>query len=297
MKTNLILNLAVCATFAGALHGQPRNANVNGPNGDQGKCTIEVTVDGAAEIEIRGTSGMLRNISGQPAQWRRFVCTSAMPANPANFAFKGIDGRGRQTLVRDPRNGGVAVISIEDRDNGSEGYTFDLLWDARGQDGYRGAGNNAQQNQYPQGSNNYPQGYNNGNNGGPQGRNNGNNGNNGWNTNSNYDRERDDEYRPNYRDGDYNKRYNHGFAKEEAIRVCQTQVLREANNRFRGTEIHFGRTFTEDNPGREDWVSGMIDVHRGQREERYRFSCSVDFTSGQVRSAEVERRPVMDSRY
>jgi len=51
-----------------------------------------------------------------------------MPGNPANFRFSGVDGRGRQELVRDPRNGGVAVVRIEDRDNGSEGYTFDLTW-------------------------------------------------------------------------------------------------------------------------------------------------------------------------
>jgi hypothetical protein len=67
-----------------------------------------------------------------------------MPANPGDFRFEGIDGRGRQQLVRDPRNGGVAVVRIEDPAGGSEGYTFDLIWSAyggqpRGDDrGYRG---------------------------------------------------------------------------------------------------------------------------------------------------------------
>ena len=52
-----------------------------------------------------------------------------MPADPAEFRFEGIDGRGRQQLIRDPRNsGGAAVVRIEDRDGGSEGYTFDLIW-------------------------------------------------------------------------------------------------------------------------------------------------------------------------
>jgi hypothetical protein len=40
----------------------------------------------------------------------------------------GVDGRGRQQLVRDPRNGGTAVVRIEDREGGAEGYTFDLIW-------------------------------------------------------------------------------------------------------------------------------------------------------------------------
>jgi hypothetical protein len=51
-----------------------------------------------------------------------------MPANPVDFRFAGVDGRGRQQLIGDPRNGGAAVVRIEDPDNGSEGYTFDLTW-------------------------------------------------------------------------------------------------------------------------------------------------------------------------
>jgi hypothetical protein len=105
-----------------------RRATMRGGNPDRGKCTIEVVVDGAAEVEVHGDSAVLRNLSGQPPQWRRFECTGPLPANPANFRFSGVDGRGRQTLVRDARNGGPAVVRIEDPDNGSEGYTFDLTW-------------------------------------------------------------------------------------------------------------------------------------------------------------------------
>ncbi len=94
----------------------------------QGKCTIEVVVDGTAEVEIRGDRAQLRNTGGRAPQWRRFECSGPLPSNPADFRFRGIDGRGRQDLIRDPRNGGVAVVRIEDRDNGSEGYTFDIMW-------------------------------------------------------------------------------------------------------------------------------------------------------------------------
>ncbi len=94
-----------------------------------GKCTIEVRVDGVAEVEIFGDRGRLRTISGQPATWTRMECSDPMPANMSDFRFRGIDGRGRQDLIRDPRNSrGVAVVRIEDSKGGSEGYTFDIEW-------------------------------------------------------------------------------------------------------------------------------------------------------------------------
>lgn len=122
--------IATLSATSGIMSGQSfeRRAMIRGGSPDRGKCTIEVVVDGAADVEVRGDSAMLRNLSGQPPQWRRFECTGPLPANPANFRFSGVDGRGRQTLIRDPRNGGVAVVRIEDPQNGSEGYTFDLTW-------------------------------------------------------------------------------------------------------------------------------------------------------------------------
>jgi hypothetical protein len=86
-------------------------------------------VDGSADVEIRGDRGFLRTLSGRAAQWRRFECSGAMPANPGDFRFSGVDGRGRQELVQDPRNGrGAAVVRIQDPDGGAEGYTFDVEW-------------------------------------------------------------------------------------------------------------------------------------------------------------------------
>jgi hypothetical protein len=130
MRGLKFLTVATLVTTSGIMSGQSfeRRATMRGGSPDRGKCTIEVVVDGAAEVEVRGDSAILRNLSGQPPQWRRFECTAPLPANPANFRFSGVDGRGRQTLVRDPRNGGPAVVRIEDPDNGSEGYTFDLTW-------------------------------------------------------------------------------------------------------------------------------------------------------------------------
>jgi hypothetical protein len=122
--------VATLAATSGVMSGQnyERKAMIRGGSPDRGKCTIEVVVDGAAEVEIRGDGAVLRNLAGRPPQWRRFECTGPLPGNPANFRFAGVDGRGRQTLIREPRNGGGAVVRIEDPDNGSEGYTFDLTW-------------------------------------------------------------------------------------------------------------------------------------------------------------------------
>lgn len=240
---------------------------VGGGSQDFGKCTIEVVVDGSAQVEIRGSSGVVRNLAGQGAQWRRFECSAPMPANPANFAFAGVDGRGSQSLVRDPRNGGTAVVQIEDKNGGSEGYTFDITW------GNRGGSNQA----YPQ------QGY-----GQQRGG--------GYGQRVGRMDRGDERYRPGFRDSAYYRRYNHGFAPEEAVRVCQAEVERQALTRFRRADMHFDATRMDDGPGQQDWVVGTVDVHRPRVTERYRFSCSVDFDSGRVLTATLETAPIADTR-
>src|SRR5436190_16961281 len=134
MKTRFFQGI-LAVTFASVLcaQGISRQAIVTGGGSpDRGKCTVEVVVDGAAQVEIRSNTATLRDLNGRQPQWRRFECTGVMPHNPANFRFQGVDGRGRQTLIQDPRNGGAAVIQIEDRQGGAEGYTFDVMWDSQG---------------------------------------------------------------------------------------------------------------------------------------------------------------------
>jgi hypothetical protein len=97
-------------------------------DGDHLKCRIEVVVDGAAEVAIHGDTAELRTLSGQRAEWRRFICSQPMPFNPLEFRFTGIDGRGRQTLVREPGRGGPALIRIEDPQSGRDSYVFDVEW-------------------------------------------------------------------------------------------------------------------------------------------------------------------------
>lgn len=131
-----LLSFAAAASLVVPVSAQnaERRATLTGGGGnDTGRCTIELFVDGAADVEIRGDRGFLRTLSGQPAQWRRFECSGPMPTNPSDFQYAGVDGRGRQELIQDPRNGrGSAVVRIEDPNGGAQGYTFDLQWRGAG---------------------------------------------------------------------------------------------------------------------------------------------------------------------
>ncbi len=238
MYRQALIVAAFWAVVAGSVHAQTleRTASfLGGGSPGRGKCTIEVVVDTAAEVEIRGDRAILRNIAGQPPQWRRFECTGPLPRNPADFRFQGIDGRGRQTLVRDPRNsGGAAVIRIEDTAGGSEGYTFDIMW---------GGGYAQEPIRNDQGGGRF---------GGGRAR---------------------------------------RFTAEQAVQVCESSIRQQAEQRFRTRNISFRETALDDNPGRQDWVTGIFDVRRSPgRDETYRFSCSVNFDTGQVRSAEIGAR-------
>ena len=124
-----ILGLTIALAIPACAQVATIDARLSGSSGN-GKCTFEVTVQGSAEVQIRGSQGRLVTLSGSPAQWRRLDCNQPLPSGPANFQFKGIDGHGKQTLSAAPNsNNGVAVIRIDNNSNGNEGYTGDILWD------------------------------------------------------------------------------------------------------------------------------------------------------------------------
>lgn len=207
---------------------------VGGGSRNGGRCTAEVYVDGAAQIVIRGNRATLINQQGQAPQWRRFECTSPMPRDVRGLSFRALGGRGRQQLVRDPRDGGDAVVEINDSDGGGSNYAFELAW------GFAGG---------PGGGPGYP----------PPG--------------------------PGYGRGPGR------FTTDQAIRVCQDYVRDQAAERFRTNDIRFRDTNIDNNPGRNDWVLGTIEVRRPrQRDRLMNFSCSVDFSTGRVRSAKIDPR-------
>jgi hypothetical protein len=216
-----ILSLAVLPALANPVS---RRANITGGGGN-GRCTVEVTVDHAAEVEISGDTGFLTTVAGKAADWRRFQCNSPMPRNPRDFRLVPISGRGMVQLVEEPRgSGGRTVIRIDDPQGGRGGYTFDLQW--------RGSGEGGWVPGLP----------------GPG-----------------------------------------GFPVAKAIRICQDSVT-ERLNRDGYSYVNFERTIPDDNPGRRDWVNGRASAKRGFGTTWFAFSCSVDFSSGRVRSVEVHRR-------
>ena len=191
MRRFLVTFLGLAAVVSAQRITDSRMADIRGGGGD-GKCTIEVEIDDIAEVEIQGNRAQIRTLAGSPARIVRFVCNQVMPSNPYDFRFKGIDGRGRQDLVREPGRG-AAVIRIDDPKGGREGYTFDIFW--RGGTGVGGGVG---------GYNNRPGGYdrpnyNNSDRYDRPGANPGgfNNGNSGWSREVNFRGRGDGEFRPN----------------------------------------------------------------------------------------------------
>ncbi len=109
--------------------GQVRRATISGSGGASGACTIEVRVDGTAEVDVLGDSGRLRTTGGQPATWTRMDCTAPLPYSMADFRLRVIAGRGSVQLIQDPRNNkGIAVIRIDDPRESWAAYTFSVEW-------------------------------------------------------------------------------------------------------------------------------------------------------------------------
>ena len=259
VRTFLIGALALTAGLANA---QTRRAAViGGGSASNGKCTVEVTVDGSAQVEVRGDTATLKDLAGQAPQWRRFECTGPMPANPANFRFAGVDGRGRQTLARDPRNnGGTAVVQIEDTQGGSEGYTFDLFWGneppiSGGFQGGRGPGP-GDNRQGDRGDRN-DQGF------------------------------RPPDGRPPER-GEF--RGGRRMPDDQAFDICRRSIRDQAITRFRTQNVDIRNIAVDNNPGRRDWITGDVAIpRRFHREDIYHFTCSVNFDTGEVRSSHIDQ--------
>lgn len=189
MRRFLVTFLGLAAVVSAQRITDSRMADIRGGGGD-GKCTIEVEIDDIAEVEIQGNRAQIRTLAGSPARIIRFVCNQVMPNNPYDFRFKGIDGRGRQDLVREPGRG-AAVVRIDDPKGGREGYTFDIFW--RGGTG-GGGGYNDRPGGYDRPNYNNSDRYDRpGAN--PGGFNNG-NGNSGWSREVNFRGRGDGEFRP-----------------------------------------------------------------------------------------------------
>jgi hypothetical protein len=143
VNKNTLLSAAILSVLVKSAQANPesRQAIITGSGGN-GRCTVEVSVDHAAEIEVSGDTGLLTTTGGLEAVWRRFQCNAPLPRKPYNFRVARAGGRGTVRLVQDPRKtGGRAVIRIDDRQRGHANYRFDLQWRGPGGGGWTpGAG-------------------------------------------------------------------------------------------------------------------------------------------------------------
>ena len=233
MNINAVLAAAMLVALVPPMQANPipRQAVLTGGAGVNGRCTIEIDVDGSAEVEVSSDHGLLTTLSGQTATWRRFQCSDPLPTNPTDFRLAATSGRGTVKLQQNPRNtGGSAVIHINDPKGGRGGYTFDLWW--------RRTGGGWTPGPRPQ-----PPGH------GPGGI---------------------------------------GLPMSKTIRLCQDSVVNRLS-RDGYTNVVFEHTIPDNNPGRNDWVTGAATGTRRFDTRRFSFSCSVDLRSGTLRSVEVSR--------
>jgi hypothetical protein len=235
--------------------GDSRRAEIRGGGGN-GKCTIEVEVDGVAEVIIDREMAYLRTVEGQPATWRRFVCNQPMPSNPNNFRFRGIDGRGRQILIRTPQqNRGRAVIQIEDPRGGRHGYTFDVEWDGGFDNG--GAGRYDRDDRDDR-----------------------------W-RNDRRDRDRDRD-----RDWDDDNRNNRrrNWDPRQAERACASEVEDRIRRDYNLSNVRIDRIRMDNNRGANDSVFGQASGRQRNRTIFFDFDCRVNLNNGNVRDVRVTER-------
>jgi len=228
LRSILVLTAASASLHAQTFHRQA--AIAGGGDREHGRCSIEMVVDGAAEIAVRGNDATVTNLKGRAPELTRFECTSPIPSNPAEFRFEGT-GRGRVEMISAAQAGQAAVIRVEDPEDGADRYSITLSWRAGG----------------PAMSQSGP--INDG--------------------------------REPYRERQ--------FTTEQAVEVCKENVRRQAADRFRTGDLTFRETHIDDAPGRSDWVLGNLEARSpGRPDQVVKFSCSVDFRTGQVRSAQIE---------
>jgi len=127
-KRNLLLTFGACVAMGFAQTPYRHATLVNPGNTNEGRCTVSVSLDGAADIEIRGDNAQLRPVAGSQPQWQRFECTGPLPSSGTDLQLRALEGNGRMTLTHDSDAGGVAVVKIDNPDHVDQLFTFDVFW-------------------------------------------------------------------------------------------------------------------------------------------------------------------------
>lgn len=128
MSTGFLKCMIAFAAVAAAAQAQTfeRRAVITGAA--EGRCVVDILVDGQAEVEVRRENVTVRNLKGQTPTLTRFECSSPMPMNPVDFRFAKVQGRGNVQLLQAPQGDGVAAVKIDDPQNGAGQYVLELRW-------------------------------------------------------------------------------------------------------------------------------------------------------------------------
>lgn len=98
---------------------------------DDGQCRLRVWVDDRAQVQLRGDQIIVNTKSGRRSFDQGSVCTQPLPFHSVeNFRVTMEQGRGRVIDVNSPnrRNNFTGAVTIEDPQNGGDGYELVVAW-------------------------------------------------------------------------------------------------------------------------------------------------------------------------
>lgn len=126
MKKLKTLTFAAAFFAAVFLFGSPENAF-----GQRDTMQWRGTVDDTVQIRIRNRRADTSSISGRPYNDARYNFDGSAPRGNAQARVEKEEGRGRVTVVQQPRrrNNYTTIIEIVDQKGGADRYKFNVYWE------------------------------------------------------------------------------------------------------------------------------------------------------------------------
>lgn len=316
MKSVTVVALALLATGLQAQTFRRQAAIVGGGDRDRGRCFVEVIVDGAAELAMRGDDMTVTNLKGAAPDVRRFECSSPIPRGPLEFRYGPLGGRGRQQLVRPAEGDQPAVVRIEDPQNGADKYAFEITWRREGfapppppvETGRREGGiiagvlrrlgnEEALDVCRREVRRRLADRYRNDDIAFREIRIDDAPGRGEWIVGiADAGRDRRDAFRfscyVNFQTGEVRSAQidplRVRLTTDQALDVCRGEIRRRLADRFRPDDVYFREIRIDPAPGRAEWIVGIVDTGRDRRGGAMRFSCYVNFDTGEIRNAQLD---------
>jgi hypothetical protein len=87
----------------------------------------------------------------------------------------------------------------------------------------------------------------------------------------------------------YQRPSDYSNLSANVVTGCQNAVRDRALRDYGFRDIYFGAVSADAAAGRSEWIQGTFDTGRGSRRASFRFSCRMDYRTGEARSVEVTR--------